>query len=139
MIRRATVDDIDEVVEWGRKFYEYSPWSRRTDLNEADFKETLNGMFLNGTGAVFLNGTGFCGGVLTPLYFNYSLIAGVELFWFADEGGDELRAAFEVWAKENGASVVQMSCIADGKEKQTRRLFRMKGYEATEVGLLKEI
>jgi hypothetical protein len=89
--------------------------------------------------AVFLSDGGFCGGLVFPMYFNHDYRIAQELFWFAGKDGTALREAFEAWAKDRGCQAIQMSCIADDREKAVRRLFRMSGYAATETALMKEI
>lgn len=138
MVRRAELSDIPEIVHWGRKFFDYSPWQGRTEFNEADLSASLEGM-ITGSGAVFLNGHGICGGVIFPLFFNASMRVAVELFWFADGGGAELREAFEAWAIESGATALQMTCLTDSREPAMRRLLSSKGYTPMEVSFFKEV
>lgn len=138
-VRKATADDISTVVEWGRKFHAYSPWSKRVPINDADWEATVANLIASEDAAVYLSDGGFCGGLIFPMYFNSGFRIAQELFWFADHDGTELRQAFESWARDCGAQAIQMSCIADEREKAVRRLFRKAGYAATETSLMKEI
>jgi hypothetical protein len=139
MIRQATMDDIEDVLEWGRKFHAYSPWGKRVPINEPDWRATVTNLLQSDEAAVFVSDGGFCGGLIFPMYFNHDFRIAQEFFWFADHDGTALREAFESWAKDHGASAIQMSCIADDREKAVRRLFRQSGYAATETALMKEI
>ena len=132
MIRRATIDDIDEAVKWGRKFYEGSKWNGKTDYDVASVESTLKAL-IDGLGVVFLNGHGIIGGMITPLYFNHSEKVAAELFWFADQGGADLKTAFDKWAKKNGATGMQMTCLVNDKEETMRRLYRTQGFDAMET------
>jgi len=138
-IRKAGPDDLEAVVEWGRKFHAYSPWGKRVPIEDEDWRRTVANLLASEDAAVFVSDGGFCGGLIFPMYFNFSFRIAQELFWFADHGGTELREAFEDWARARGADAIQMSCIADDRETAVRRLFRKAGYSATETSLMKEI
>ena len=138
-VRRATLDDLDAVLEWGRKFHAYSPWGKRVPIVETDWRQTVTGLLSSDDAAVFVSEGGFCGGLIFPMYFNFGFRIAQELFWYADHGGTELRQAFEDWARSRGADAIQMSCIADDRETAVRRLLRKAGYDATETSLMKEI
>lgn len=139
MIRQATIEDVETVMEWGRKFHAYSPWGKRVPIAEDDWRQTVENLLGSDDAAVFIGDHGFCGGLIFSMYFNHGYRIGQELFWFASKDGKELREAFEDWAKSRGCSSIQMSCIADGREKAVRRLFGMAGYDATETSLMKEL
>lgn len=135
MIRRATLDDLPEVVSLGREFLAYSPHNW-IELDEEAFAQSASNM-IAGPGAVFLSDDGFIGGVIVPCYFNPAVLMASELFWFARKEGPELLKAFEVWAKDAGASVVCTSGLVDGREKAIRRVFERQGYEASEIAFQK--
>ena len=137
-VRRAALDDLEAVVEWGRKFHAYSPWGKRVPIEDADWRQTATMLVTSEDAAVFVSEHGFCGGLIFPMYFNFGFRIAQELFWFADRDGTLLREAFEDWARSRGADAIQMSCIADERETAVRRLFRKAGYSAVETSLMKE-
>ena len=139
MIRQATMDDIEDVLEWGRKFHAYSPWGKRVPINEPDWRATVTNLLQSDEAAVFVSDGGFCGGLIFSMYFNHNFRIGQELFWYADHDGKALREAFEEWAITQGCQALQMSCIADKREPAVRRLFRVAGYMPTETSLMKEL
>jgi GNAT superfamily N-acetyltransferase len=139
MIREATRADVPFILERGRAFFEYSPWATRTEYDEASTRATIEHLIAAPDGVIFISEGGVIGGLIFPLYFNADYRIAQELFWFAPGRGVELRKAFEAWAKERGASAIQMSCLADEREPAMRRLYRIKGYEPIETGLIKEI
>lgn len=135
MIRQATVADMERIVELGGDFLAASPYS---DLGYdrpafAGFAARL----MEGPGAIFLSSDGFIGGLLNGLYFNPSVVMGVELFWWAGSEGKGLREAFEAWARENGAAGMQSTGLANEREAAIRRVYARAGYAATEVGFIK--
>lgn len=137
MIRRATVDDMPEIIRLGREFLAYSP-HRWIPLDEEAFAQAMGGM-IEGQGAVFLSDDGFIGGVLTPCYFNPAYSFAAELFWFARKEGQALRQAFEAWAREMGADAVTCSGLVDDHEKAIRRIWGRAGYEPSEIAFMKRI
>lgn len=134
MIKRAELSDIPRCVELGREFVAYSPYCGvRFDPDAtAAFFETV----INGAGAIFLHENGMIGGVLLPLYFAPTFKVAAELFWWAPDGDNGLKEAFEAWAQDN-ADAVQFSGLCDHREKAISRLYRIAGFERAEVAYIK--
>ncbi|MEL6568179.1 MAG: hypothetical protein AAFQ22_07155 [Pseudomonadota bacterium] len=138
-VREAVHLDMDFIIHHGRRFYEYGPWADVTEFSENNLRASLSQMIESPDACIFVNDHGICGGLIFPLYFNHSYRIAQELFWWADEGGEALREAFEDWAHGKGAHQIQMTCLADEHEPGMRRLLRAKGYAPFEVSLLKEV
>lgn len=135
MIRRATIEDIPEIVALGAEFLAYSP-HRWIPLDREAFANTARAI-IEGAGAIFLSDDGFIGGALSPMYFNPAYVIAAELFWYAKSEGQALRDAFEAWAREAGAAAVACSGLVDEREKAIRRVYARAGYEASEVAFMK--
>lgn len=133
-IRRATADDLDEIVELGAAFHVYGPYAF-VPMDRDAFHAFCRALIE--TGVIFLSEEGMLGGLMNPLYFNPSVTMGAELFWWAPKGGRALRIAFEEWAKDQGGIGVQFSCLEDEHVTIARKLFERAGYRATEVGHVK--
>lgn len=136
MIRRATLDDLDECLRLGLEFHAYSPWSIYP-VDQAELRAFMGG--LTQRGVILLSDDGILGGFLNPLYFNPSILAGIELFWWARTGGADLRDAFEAWAIEQGAQGVAFSGLADSRAKAIERVFRRAGYTPVETSYYKRV
>jgi len=136
MIRRATLDDLPEVLRIGLEFHAYSPWSMLSADPEA-LSEFLAKVIEHG--AVFLSDEGMVGGVLNPAYFNPAHIMAAELFWYAKSGGTELRQALEAWAAESGCCGITFSGLVDKHEPAMRRVFARAGYAPIETAYFKRI
>lgn len=134
MIRPATLEDLPRVIDLGAKFHAYSP--HRVFPYDADAFGAFAEKLIE-AGGVFLSDEGFCGGMLTRLYFSPDTLIAAELFWFAPSEGKALREAFEAWAKAAGAIGVQCSALADGHERAVDRLYQRAGYERAEIAYLK--
>lgn len=135
MIRRATLDDVPEILRLGAEFLAYSP-NRWIPLNVEHFAATVT-QIIESAGAIFLSDDGFIGGVLVPCYFNRDYAFASELFWYARQEGQALRDAFEAWGREAGAAAGTASGLVDKHEKAIRRVYGHAGYEATEIGFMK--
>lgn len=134
MIRLATADDADRLTELGEAFHAYCPY------REIPFDAEAFGRFAVGlteAGVVFLSDDGMLGGALSPLYFNPSVVMGVELFWWAGKTGRGLREAFEGWAREQGAAGVMFSGLSDEREPTIRKVFQRAGYQPGELAFFK--
>lgn len=91
-------------------------------------------------GGVFTNESGFIAGMLTPLHFSPNTLVATELAWWAPSGGGrELREAFETWARETGATLIQCSALADDNFETVNRNFNSAGYKLAELNYIKEL
>lgn len=134
MIRQATADDLDRIVELGSAFHAYCPY-RDIEFSPEGFRE-FAGKLIDG-GAIFLSEDGMIGGLLVPLYFNPEVVMGAELFWWAGKTGKPLREAFEAWARDGGAQGVQFSGLTDQREETIRKVFARAGYQPAETAFFK--
>lgn len=134
MTRRATQEDVPEIVRLGADFHAMSPY-RAIPYDPEAFAEFAGRLIEHGV--IFLSEDGMIGGLLNPLYFNPSVVMGAELFWFARQGGRALREAFEEWAKAGGAQGVQFSGLADDNTDRIRKHFERAGYTAAEQAYFK--
>lgn len=135
MIRRATDQDIDQIVECGAAFHAYGTW-RDVSLDREAFA-TFARAVVTGPGAIFLTADGMCGGLLSPAYFNPAFVIAAELFWWAPSEGRALREAFEGWARDQGAHAVQFSAMPDEHFDGVARLYRMAGFHPAETAFVK--
>lgn len=136
MIRQATPDDMPHILACARAFHAYGVW-KHVPLDETAFCAFAEAV-VNGAGAIFVSDDGMCGGVVSPFYFNPAFRLAAELFWWAPSEGRALREAFEAWAKDQGASAVQFSAMADEHLPAVSRLYRMAGFKPVETAFVKE-
>jgi len=135
--RFATPEDEGHVIEMAKAFFSVSPYSG-VEFDEESvrvlFRQLLSG------GCVIVNERGFIAGALTPLFFAPSLKVATEVAWWApDGGGTELRELFEAWAKDNGASAVQMSALNNSFAGRLTANLTDNGYTPVEVSYLKAL
>lgn len=137
MIRRASTEDIPQIVAWGKDFHAYGPW-RHVPFDAEALTAFIAGVIEKGV--VFLSDTGMIGGVLSPVYFNPAYVLAVEFFWWAPKGGGTpLREAFEAWAKEEGAHEVQFAALADDNRERVERIYARAGYSPREIAFSKRL
>ena len=128
---------MELVLGLARDFHSASIWSHEPFDRKA-VRELVQGVLA--AGAIFTNGTGFIGGVLTPLHFSPNTRVAAELAWWAPSGGGrELREAFETWAREAGAALIQCSALADDNFESVNRNFSAAGYKLAELSYVKEL
>jgi hypothetical protein len=134
MIRRATSEDMPQILDLARRFHAYSPWSV-IPCDDGAIEAFAASLIENGV--ILLTDDGMCGGAINPLYFSPSFTIGIEFFWFAPSGDNGLRAAFEAWCRERGAVGVQFSALADDHLPAVARLYRRAGFEPAETAFVK--
>ena len=136
MIRRATGDDIPQIVELGAEFLAVSPHAW-IPLDRDAFTEFAGRLVDHGV--VFLSDDGMIGGLVTPFFFNPAVTTAAELFWFARKEGRALREAFEGWAREQGAACLTCAGLVNDREPAIRRNYERAGYVAKEIAFMKRI
>ena len=129
----ATEADLPGILEFAKAFHAYSPWSRYP-FDAAATEAALRNLM--GAGVVMVSDTGMVGGLINPVPFAPSCVVGVELFWWGD---GKLKADFEAWCRDQGATAVQFSALADDRSDIMARLFRRSGYRPIETGYLKDL
>ena len=134
MIRRATLEDMPDVVRLADEFRAYSPYSA-IPLDEDAF--TAFAARLIEHGVILMSEDGLLGGCLNPIYFNPAYVFAAELFWWARKGGQDLLRAFEGWAQEQGAVGVQFTGLRDDHSRAIERVFRRAGYAPIETAFIK--
>lgn len=140
MCRKATLSDIPQLLEWGEKFHQLSPWKHR-EYDKDLVADLLERLIQNpNRGVIFMNETGAIGGAFAALWFNGDPVVH-ELFWFSDGvNGKELLNALEEWAHTHGAYGVVVSRLNTGNERADKlvdRIYRRADYSQTEANYIK--
>lgn len=78
---------------------------------------TVAQLMASPSACVFVTATGFIAGLLQPTVISPALVA-KELGWWSGDRRDGIRLlrAFEVWAGERGATLLQLSTAPDGPD-----------------------
>lgn len=147
MIRPMTIADLPEVSRLGAEFHAKAGWDEIA-YNEADCLVSLTKFMETGSfiGLVADDGhiVGMLGGIISPVYFNYSHKSGEELFWYvADDApqmtGIKLLKAMEAEARAHGCASWQMKSLARLGGERMVQLYERMGYRRAESSFLKEL
>lgn len=147
MIRAMTFDDVPEVARLGAEFHAKAGWSEIAysvdDCADSLTRFMETGMFI---GLVADDGhiVGMIGGLISPVYFNYSHKSGEELFWYVADGapqmtGIKLLKAMESEARAHGCGSWQMKSLARLGGERMVQLYERMGHRASESSFLKEL
>lgn len=121
MIRPATMDDVARVVDWVEDLR--VAVAGPVPVDRSWTARTVAGLIADDAGIVLVSDGGFIAGALRPTIISPQLIA-QEMGWYARDGsGLRLLRAFEAWARQRGAALVQLSTGVDGPD-LTRRGYR---------------
>lgn len=129
MIRRATLDDVERLVEIGAQFHAASHWKDVAPLRRDVAGESFASMIAAPQAAVFMSDNGFIAVVAVPLWFSDVLSAQEFCFWTGDGQGDALRRAAEAWAREQGAELMLMGAHEPGPMERLSAWYGRKGYD----------
>ena len=112
MTREATTDDVLRIVDMVEALREAV--GGPVPVDRAWTAQTLAALCTGPDSAVWVSAGGFIAGSLQPTVISPQLIA-MEHGWFAVDGsGLRLLRAFEAWARERGATMVQLSTGPSG-------------------------
>lgn len=135
MIKQATLEDMDRLMELSRAFHQESIYVQ-IPFDDDTVRTAL--MQLISIGSVFLNDHGFVAGTLTNLMFNRNVTVAAELAWYCPQGdGRELKEAFERWATAQGAIAVQFSTFNNVYAAKLAKYLTDDGYAPVEIGYIK--
>ena len=137
MIREATLGDLPRVLEMGEQFYMAAGWQTFVEWDATSVESTLAFLIDSETGCLLVADVdgeivGMIGGMVAPHYYNFSVITGQELFWWAKPeyrgAGGDLFDALETWAKAVGATMFTMVAVDKFRPSVMARVYRSKGY-----------
>jgi GNAT superfamily N-acetyltransferase len=136
MIRQATSDDLPRLMAVAAQFWALTPWFRMgVERDDIAICSTLENAIENGS--CFVGDKGVIFGFMGPVWASPQHKIAVELAWWGAGEGMELLAAFEDWAKDEGAIGVQMSTLGSADDARTEEKLIKAGYRVSERGLFK--
>lgn len=131
----ATEDDIPRLLATAEAFLAYHPVTSQCPRDMDAIDAMLRRMIDADDACLLVHEHGVIGGVINPLWSNPSIKVASEMFWWADKGGRSLLDAFEAWAKENGANIVQMLAIMGRRD--VTSVYDRRGYFPVEMSFMK--
>jgi len=153
MIRPATLEDCETIAELGEEFFTEAGWQDVAEYRREDCLKSLQFLATNDTGILLVaeeDGEiiGMAGGLVSPLFFNFSHKAAQEFFWWMSprSGGTlgvRMLDALEHGARALGCSTLTMGLIAilsaGKKGASMRRLLVRRGYRPAEHTWIKRL
>lgn len=142
MIRQATLEDVPALVAMGGRFIAGSTYAGRLGDSPEARASLMCRLIEDDAGLLLVldrdGPRGMIGMVLYPHPISGETVAG-ELFWWVEETergrGVALLTRAEAWAREHGASKVQMIAPND----RVARFYQARGYAPLEQVLQKEL
>lgn len=147
MIRQATLDDADSIMELVEKFYYKTDYAGFTPFDyETVFDLTK---MLIETGVVLVGVideviVGVIGLVVAPFMFNKSKLGAYEVIWYVEKSamqigiGGALLAGIELACKEKGIELIQMVHLSNSPP-QAGEMYIKMGYKYSESSYTKVI
>lgn len=114
MIRPATGGDVLPIVDMIERLR--AAVDGPIPVGRAHTAAVVASLIADPDALVLVSGAGFIAGRMTPTIINPAPIAQELGWWAADGSGLRLLRAFERWAADRGALLVQLSTGADGPE-----------------------
>lgn len=134
-VRPATVDDLPRLMGWAEKFLAYHPLTAQFPHDMLAVETMLRRMIEGEDAALLMHERGAIGGIIAPLWCSPDVRVANELFWWSEAGGRSLMRAFEAWAAEHGAHVVNMVMIMGRRDVST--IYDRAGYTPLELSFVR--
>jgi len=145
MIRTATREDIESILDMGDRFFSATKYSALMDYSRDATKKTIEHLIEDDLGILLVldsgqGVTGMVGALLYPFYMSGEL-TGQELFWWSEDKGRglDLLKALEGKAGELGAKTFSMISLDGLDEERLDRIYQKNGYERSEHSYLKRL
>lgn len=149
MIRDAIPADVPRIADLGGEFHREAGWGDVVPYSQEDTQKTLDFLIEDDNGILLVaerDGEiiGMTGGLAHPVYFNLSHKSGQELFWWVQPGlrdgtGRLLLEAMEARAKAIGCVSWSMIALDKVNPELTGKIYRRRGYRASEHSYIKRL
>ena len=146
IIRKATIDDLDQIVEMANRFIAFAPHGSLIKHTTDEITHTVC-LFLK-SGVVFVidvdgKAVGILAAMMTSVWYSPSTKVAHEMMWWVNEehrgtiASIKLIRTYENWAREQGAQIIAMcDLVIEGHEPVGTTLNRL-GYEMSERTYIK--
>jgi len=146
IIRKATIDDLDQIVEMANRFIAFAPHGSLITHTTDDIVNTVR-LFLE-SGIIFVidvdgKAVGILAAMMTSVWYSPLTKVAHEMMWWVNEehrgtiASIKLIKAYEKWAREQGAQIIAMcDLVIEGHEPVGTTLNRL-GYEMSERTYIK--
>lgn len=149
-IRRAGMNDVNQIVDIGRMFSVESEFSSIVPFCEASFRATVESLVNNQNSIVLVldensKCLGMIAAVIYPHYTNCNYKIGQELFWYVlPEKRNSIQSIkllkhAEQWAIDNNANAMIMVCLGNGMNDRLSSFYEGRGYKKAETSFIKRL
>lgn len=145
-LREATVDDLDACVQLGRDFRNSTGYQAALADSPERYRAIGDYLIHNPDGILLVrevdgHPVGMLGAMVVDHVLSGERVA-AELFWFVDpthrgSHGVRLFKAFEQWARDHGATRIQM--VQPVWAEMVGELYKTLGYERLEIAWVKQL
>ena len=148
IVRRATVADIDALIEMGKSFLSYSKYGQAVPFDHDQMAKGLCGVIDHGVIFVAEKHGEIIGGLVgarSQMWFAPDTLIASELAWWVkpEHRGSKLSIRllheFERWGKANGAKLIAMSDLVIDGDNPAGRLIEKLGYALVERAHVKGV
>jgi len=141
MIRLANPSDEDDILVMARDFAAFAPHQESISATDDELRDTIRWFMQNATmfvadkdGSV----VGMLVALLSPVWYAPRFTMATELAWWVNPKhrrglvAIRLLQAFESWARDNGATIVNMSNLQTNNAGEVSAILNRLGYSVSE-------
>lgn len=152
MIRRATKDDVPQLLDLGEQFFIESKYEEElgVPLKLEDTVLWYLEMMVRPDALFIVSETkgqihGFLVGVVIPVFFNWSKKQAMEILWYVDmhhrkgKISKDLMTHFEQWAVDQKASFIEVGSVKTLNMETTSKKFAKYGFPHFRNGHKKKV
>lgn len=134
-VRPATVEDLPRLLGWAGEFLAYHPLTSQFPHDLLAIETMLRRLIEGEDAALLMHERGAIGGIIAPMWCSPDVRVANELFWWSEGNGMSLMKAFEAWAGEHGAQVVNMVMIVGKRD--VSPIYDRAGYTPVELSYVR--
>jgi len=143
--RVATKKDLPLLLPIAFDFIKDLKHPSNIEIDKESVEGTLKHLISDDNSTIILSENGLIGGMVFPYFFNTNVMTAQELFWWVDDEargsseGTDLLEAFNVWAKEKGASSLTMVHLENDNSSKMENFYISQGYSPVETSYVRAI
>lgn len=126
---------MPRLLGYAQSFLTYHPITSHFPRDMAAVEAVLRRLLTADDGVLLVTDHGAIGGMLSPMWCAPDVKIALELFWWADSGGLSLMRAFQTWAKDRGADMIQVAMIVGRKDVST--IYDRMGFMPVELSFVR--
>lgn len=147
VIRPARLDDIPEMLQMGRRFFDASGYADITEFDPNSLEATFRNLLTSESSVCLVvenkKLVGLAAALIYPFYFNAHHLTSQELFWWVDKEhrgvGTQLFESLIAGVKARGAKSLSMIALERLTPEKVGAIYERRGFRPSERSWIRRL